>query len=599
MILSYKNTIKNGIIRPKIKLIRAQSLYFLFLFCFLAMESRGQNYSLRFTVSDHPEVLRNLNYKKKLSTRTAAEKELNEVIRGLQAQGYLLADTDSILADSLHMLAQIHTGERYLTAKIGLGNTDPGVAARLSINEGLYKNKTLSYEAISKTMEKLLRFYENTGYPFVSVRLDSIQIENQSLSAQLLVQKNKLYKIDSIVVSGDARINPSYLRRYLNIREGMVYNEAVIQAISGKIRQLPFLTEKQLQRVQLSGRINKLILYLDKKNASQFDGIIGLLPDVNTRKTIITGDVKLKLVNGIIRNGETFDLQWRRLQTQTQDFSGHVIYPYLFKSPLGLDYALKIYRRDSTFTDINNNFGLQYYFKGLNNFKVYYRQKSSNLISTYGLAAVTVLPEYADITMQAYGTGVFYEQLDYRFNPRRGFVMNVNAQAGERNIRKNPAINEQVYNALILQSTQYQFEFSGAAYLPLIGQNILKFGLQAASVFGDQMIYRNELFRIGGLKTLRGFDEESIFASTYVIPTLEYRFLFGRNSNLLLFAEGAWYENNSNRQYSQDRPLSLGAGINFDTKAGIFSMSYGVGNQQGNGFDLRNGKIHFGLTALF
>jgi hemolysin activation/secretion protein len=151
----------------------------------------------------------------------------------------------------------------------------------------------------------------------------------------------------------------------------------------------------------------------------------------------------------------------------------------------------------------------------------------------------------------------------------------------------------------VLRSTQYQLELSAAAYLPLVRQSILKFALQAASVFGNQSVYRNELFRIGGLKTLRGFDEESIFASTYIIPTLEYRYLFGRNSNLLLFMEGAWYENNSNNQYSKDRPVSMGAGINFDTKAGIFSMTYGLGNQQGNGFDLRNGKIHFGLTALF
>lgn len=571
------------------------------LFLVLATFGRlqGQNYSVRLQLEDHPEVFRKLNYKKKVISRSEAEKELADIIRQLQNQGYLLAEVDSLAADSSGVTARIKIAERFISASIGLGNTDLGVAARLGLSEKLYTGKPLNYEAIARTMEKLLRFYENSGYPFASVKLDSIELENQTLSARLNVQKNKLYKIDSILISGNARINSSYLRHYLGIKEGMIYNEAIISSISGKVKQLPFLLEKQMQRVQLSGKSNKLILYLDKKNASQFDGIIGLLPDANTRKTIITGDVKLKLVNGIIRNGETFDLQWRRLQTQTSDFNGRIIYPYLFSSPLGLDYGLKIYRKDSTFSDIHNNFGLQYYFKGLNNFKVYYRQKSSNLISTYGLAAATVLPEYADIRMQAYGMGIFYEQVDYRFNPRKGAVINLNAQTGERSIRKNPAVNEQVYNGLVLRSAQYQLELSASAYLPLVRQSILKFGLQAASVFGNQTIYRNELFRIGGLKTLRGFDEESIYASTYIIPTLEYRYLFGRNSNLLVFMEGAWYENNSNHQYSKDRPVSMGAGINFDTKAGIFSMTYGLGNQQGNGFDLRNGKIHFGLTALF
>lgn len=571
-----------------------------FLLLLTLSTAQGQNnYALKMRVTDHPEAVARLNYKKKISNYQDAEKELAGIIRYLQNQGHLLAEIDSLATDSLATNAWIMAGERYSTARIGLGNTDRGVAARLNLNEKLYTGKPLKQEAINKTIEKLLRFYENSGYPFVSVRLDSIVIRDQILTAQLLVQKNKLYKIDSILVSGDAKINNSYLRRYLSLKEGMVYNEAIITSISGKIRQLPFLSEKQMQRVQLTGRTNKLILYLDKKNASQFDGIIGLLPDANTRKTIITGDVKLKLVNGVMRNGETFDLQWRRLQTQTSDFNGRIIYPYLFSSPLGLDYNLKIYRRDSTFSDINNHFGLHYYFRGLNNFKVYYRQKNSNLISTSGLAAATVLPEYADITMQSYGMGIFYEKLDYRFNPRSGGVISLNGQTGERIIRKNPAINEQVYNNLILRSTQYQLELVGAIYIPLIRQNIIKIAVQAASVFGNQPVYRNELFRIGGLKTLRGFDEESIFASTYLIPTLEYRFIFGKNSNLLVFAEGAWYENNSNRQYSKDRPVSVGAGINFDTKAGIFSMSYGLGNQQGNGFDLRNGKIHFGLTALF
>ena len=579
------------------RLLLPKTLLFLLLAVFGGLQ--GQNYSLRLQVEDHPEFLRKLNYKKKVSNRSEAEKELSDIILQLHREGYLLAEADFLVADSLGLTAKLKLAERFMTARIGLGNTDLGVAARLGLNEKLYTGKPLNYEAVARTMEKLLRFYENSGYPFASVKLDSIELVAQTLSARLNVQKNKLYKIDSILVSGNARINSSYLRHYLGIKEGMVYNEAVIASISGKIRQLPFLLEKQMQRVQLSGRSNKLILYLDKKNASQFDGIIGLLPDANTRKTTITGDVKLKLVNGIIRNGETFDLQWRRLQTQTSDFNGHIIYPYLFNSPLGLDYGLKIYRKDSTFSDINNNFGLQYYFKGLNNFKVYYRQKSSNLISTYGLAAATVLPEYADIRMQAYGMGVFYEQVDYRFNPRKGAVINLNAQTGERSIRKNPAVNEQVYSGLVLRSTQYQLELSAAAYLPLVRLSILKFALQAASVFGNQSVYRNELFRIGGLKTLRGFDEESIFASTYIIPTLEYRYLFGRNSNLLLFMEGAWYENNSNNQYSKDRPVSMGVGINFDTKAGIFSMTYALGNQQGNGFDLRNGKIHFGLTALF
>ena len=106
-------------------------------------------------------------------------------------------------------------------------------------------------------------------------------------------------------------------------------------------------------------------------------------------------------------------------------------------------------------------------------------------------------------------------------------------------------------------------------------------------------------FLVIQLRTLRGFDEESIYASTYVIPTIEYRFLFEKNSNLFVFGEGAWYESNSVSGKFSDTPISVGAGINFETKAGIFNLSYAIGKQYSNGFDLRIGKIHAGLTALF
>ena len=45
-------------------------------------------------------------------------------------------------------------------------------------------------------------------------------------------------------------------------------------------------------------------------------------------------------------------------------------------------------------------------------------------------------------------------------------------------------------------------------------------------------VFENELYRIGGLKTLRGFDEDSIFASFYTIGPLETRYLLERNSSV-------------------------------------------------------------------
>ncbi|HQQ94808.1 MAG TPA: BamA/TamA family outer membrane protein [Bacteroidia bacterium] len=549
--------------------------------------------------SDKKGPVDRLSYKKLHKTREDAYRELNSALNTLQSDGYLLADADSLWYDSNSVNARVLCHERFKFAKIRLGNLNPVIAGKSGFNENLYNQKPLRYKELARGFEKILKYYENNGYPFASLRLDSVVIEGQELSATLLVNKNKLYRIDSIRVEGNANVKKSFLHQYLSVSEGMPYNEEILRGISRQVKQLAFVKEKQGQVVRLSDKTNRLILFLDKKNASQFDGIIGVLPNASTGKTIITGDLKLKLVNSIFRNGETFDLQWRRLQNQTQDFAGRLIYPYIAGSPVGADYYLKIYRKDSSFIDINNQFAIHYYYKGLNYIKLGYKQRNSNLLSTSNLYFVNGLPEYADVITRSYGLGLLFENLDYRFNPSRGVSLLLNGQTGNRQILKNPNISDQVYQNLVLKTLQYQFDANMAYYLNLHRNHVLKFAAQAASVFGNSTIFRNELFRIGGLRTLRGFDEESIYASSYVISSLEYRFLFSQNSNLFVFTDGAWYENVSNGTYVKDSPLSFGAGINVETKAGILTLTYALGRQFSNAFDLRSGKIHFGLIALF
>ena len=559
---------------------------------------RAQNQNLKYYFNGHLGD-KTLTQAEARSNEILPDKAIAKTLTQLQNMGHLLARVDSVKEMAGGTEVYIHEGPVFEWAYLKPGNLNAALASKVGLAEQSQSGKVVHCKQLAASFEKLLRFYENTGYPFATVGFDSVQVEGNRLSAVLRVEKNKYFTIDSILIKGSLKLNKGFVEQYYGIKEGMPYQEDVLNTLSQKTKQLPFITEKQEQRVQLTKKTNKLLLFYDKKDASQFDGIIGFLPDAATKKTIVTGDVKLKLVNGILHSGETFDVEWRRLKSQTQDFNGRITYPYLFKSPIGVDYNLKIYRRDTTFIDINSNIALQYYFKGLNYVKLFYKQRNTNLISTNGYALANSLPDYADIQTQAYGIGVLYEQYDYKLNPRKGLGINISGQAGNRNIKKNPKINTQAYDQVLLRSSQYQVEGQVQAYLPLHKNHVLKVAAQGASVFGNTTVYRNELFRIGGLKTLRGFDEESIFCSTYLISTVEYRFLYARTSNLFVFTDAAWYENLSTHRYTKDQPLALGAGISFDTKAGILNMSYALGNQMGNGFDVRNGKIHFGLVALF
>ncbi|MBK8584155.1 MAG: BamA/TamA family outer membrane protein [Bacteroidetes bacterium] len=188
--------------------------------------------------------------------------------------------------------------------------------------------------------------------------------------------------------------------------------------------------------------------------------------------------------------------------------------------------------------------------------------------------------------------------MDYRINPTKGYMFEFIGSTGNRTIKKNASINPIAYDSLELQSVTYEGVLNADFYLSLGGKNVLNLGTKSGLIFNDQL-FTNELYRIGGLKSLRGFDEESIYASSFSIGKIEYRYLLEQNSFLFTFVNAAYYENKSRGFNLKDTPWGFGAGLNFETRIGIMSISYALGKQFDNPIYFKNGKIHFGIVNYF
>ena len=566
-------------------------------FLFATQLHAQQLYTLDIRSTDNNSLLKKINYKKSLANKEERSKELQTILLSLYDNAYLAATYDSIVNDSLKQTAYLHIGDQYSWAHLSKGNADEAMLSEVGYREKVYFRKKLNYKEVKRLLEKIIVYNENNGYPFASVGLDSVIISGDQIAARLTVQKNKQVRIDSLIIKGNATISPVYLQSYIGIKPGALYNETKIRSISKHLKELPFVREKQPFRVLFTEKDTKLILELEKKKASQFDGIIGFLPDNATGKLLITGDVQLKLQNSF-GHGELIDLNWRSLKPQTPDLKLSLAYPFLFSTPFGVTYDLKLYKLDTTYIDVFNSIGIQYLMTGGNYLKVFYSNKTSSLLSTTGLQYTTTLPEYADVSANFYGMGLKMEKLDYRFNPRKGYSVILNTSIGSKTITKNQHLNPEVYDKVELNSVQYTGDANAAVYFPIVGRSIIKIGAQSAYIAGPSL-FQNELLRIGGLKTLRGFDEESIRASAYVIGTIEYRFLLEQNSYLHLFFDQAYYENANISTFVHDTPFGFGTGVSFETKAGIFSLDYALGSQFGNPIYLKSGKVHFGIVNYF
>jgi outer membrane protein assembly factor BamA len=499
--------------------------------------------------------------------------------------------------DSSKVNVHIKLGKHYQWVQLKVNPLYRDILYKAGYRSIDFVEKPIKFNKIERICEKALQLCDNSGYPFASIQLDSINNSGHKVEAYLNLQLSKFIKIDSVIIKGNSKISPYFLNNYLGIKAGQPYQENKILAIENRIKELPFIKSLKPYEFTFTPVQNKLVLYLDNKKANQFDGVLGFLPSEKTGKIEFTGQAHLKLQNALNR-GELIDIDWRKLQLNSRDIKAKLSYPYLINTPLGLDLNFKLFQRDTIFIDVAQNAGLQFLLSGSNFFKVFVNNRNLSLVSTNGLEFLTSLPDYADVKILTYGIGVKHEKTDYRFNPRKGYKIVSNVATGTKTIEKNPKIDDKLYENVKLKSTLYNGDLQADFYIPILKQSTINIGLKAAGLQAEN-VFLNEAFRIGGNSTLRGFDEESIYATAYGIGNLEYRFLFEQNSYLFLFGNASWYELNTANEYVNDMPYGFGTGVSFQTKAGIFSISYALGKQFDNPILLRAAKVHFGIVSVF
>jgi outer membrane protein assembly factor BamA len=513
------------------------------------------------------------------------------IVLDLQRQGFLENAIDSITVhgDSVH--AVLHLGPRYRWARLNPGGIDRAIASEVRFRERYFNGKPLDPVQFARLTEEMLDHCENHGFPFASLTLDSILQTEEGLHARIVLDKGPLTRVDSVVVRGTAKIDPRYLQGRIGIAPGDPYNERLVAEVDQRLREIPFVIRKQRPFVLFSPGQTKLYLFLDHRNASNVNGILGILPDPETGRVNFTGDLDLRLRNAFKR-GEAIDLNWRSLKDRTQDLKVRLDMPYLFRTPFGADLSLKLFKRDTTFLEVTMRAALTYLFGRNDRLSAFVSDRSSDRLGRQDIPA----PGLADVDLTSYGLAFEHEHFDYRFNPRSGMAIAVDGSAG----RKRSVEGVITGGEIPPETASDQYEWGGRAvgHVRIGDRGTLRLAGQGEGMVNDRL-YANERFRVGGIKSLRGVDEASVLATSYCIGTVELRYILEENSNAFIFVDQAWWEDVTGEQLVTDTPLGFGAGTSFETKAGIFMLSYALGRQFGNPIDLRNSKVHFGFSSLF
>ena len=562
------------------------------LFCLsflvsVAFNSLSQNkFSLAFTTQDYKKVKKNIQkeFKDSISTlnylmdlRTLAIKK-----------GYLLASVDSVSYVNKSFRCSFFVGDRFNSVHLNIKEEDLSFLRKYSgLSEKSLIKLPFQPNEISRIMKKIHKTTLSTGYPFSKVYLEKINFSGRNLEANLIVNKGKFYPFTDIHIKGDSSISRIFISSLIDIKIGDKFNEIKLSEITKKLSQLSFVKELKPHELLFTENGVELFLYLKSNPVSSINGAVGLQPNPETSRIGFTGELNLKLLN-ILKHGELLNVNWRSIQAQTQSLNAVINYPFLFKTPFGIDGQFQLYKRDTTFIELKSTIGVQYFLRGGNYIKVFYQNLSSSILN-----GGANNPTFSNLSMtktNAYGISFLKRQLDYLPNPSKGIGLQIDIAIGSRKSQQNDTTNW-------VKATTYRAAMQFDWFIPITRRNVIRVANKTDFYYAAQ-IYQNEVFRFGGQNSLRGFNEEELFATVRSVLSIEYRFLLDRNSHVFAFFDQGFYENSATSYY-HDNPYGFGLGFSFGTNLGIFSISYGLGKQFENPILMRNGKVHFGYIAYF
>ena len=553
-----------------------------------------------------------LKLQKSFSGKALCRKYVLDIISLLNSKGYPTASVDSIFESENSTSIQLFLGRQYQWIKLQPDGIEKAAMEDSRFKEKDYSGKLLNMQQLQALEERLLGYYEKNGYPFAEIFLDSIRLDENKMEALLRARKGPLYHVDSIRVLGKAKISKKFLRHYLGITNGSLYNKEKLEQVDKRLLELPYVQALQPSDITMLGTGSILNLYLAPKRSSQANFLIGFLPSTNqSGKLQLTADVNLDLKNAL-SNGETVFLKWQQLQPKSPRLNLGFQQPYIFNSNFGFDFMFDLFKKDSTFLQINALVGLQYLLSANKSGKIFVQWQNSFLlgtgVDTNLVKATKKLPPNIDVTAINVGLEYEWNKTDYRLNPRTGNEIKLSGSVGIKNIKKNneilnlkdPVFNyASLYDSVKARGYQFRVKLGAAHFFPVGKQATLKTAFNGG-LFISPSTFRNELFQIGGYKLLRGFSEESIYATQYAVLTAEYRYRLSLNSYMFGFVDGGWVKNKYQNINLNNNFIGVGIGLAYETRFGLLNISYAAGKRNDVKLNLREAsKIHFGYVNYF
>ena len=547
-------------------------IYILFLSCFSHL-TFGQKNELILVAKDtiQNRIVSEIYHTKKHLQKKDALDEIDRILQQVKKRGFFTARIDSISKTNKELIAYLDLGKKIneiiiVTKK---DNTN-GI-----IDSGIDSIKIKTRE-FSDLTNQLLKQIDRKGNSFSEITYVNPLLKNDTLFLEMKISNSSSRKIDKVITRGYEDFPKKFISKYFLIDKNTVFSKQKLNQVSALSNKLDFIKEKKAPEVLFKKDSTHLYLFLDKIGISSFDGLVNFSSKENGKGLLLNGNLDLKL-NNTFNTGEKFEIIWNKVSDEKTDFKINSYVPYILNSKFSTTLEFYLYRQDSTF--INTNFELKtdYSINQKSHASILYSSEKSNYlldISNNDLAS------YSN-----YFIGLGYElkksSTSNLYKYKNG--LNLNLTIGKRKTD-------------IESINQLKFHFSAFANVQINNRGYLNIKNESGLLTSKNYLL-NELFRIGGANSIRGYNEQSIFTNGYSYSNIEFRYSLDTSSYLYSITDlGVYKENTTNKI---KKLIGIGAGYQFRINNNLVNLGYVISTNSSTNAELNSSRLVVRWTSFF
>lgn len=514
------------------------------------------------------------------------------IIDHYRANGYYFARIESVeLLESVkpngyQLSINIAESGKVLVNRIDVQSTD--TETEKIITKDIRSGDVFSEVKLNAAIDNAVRSYEESGNPYVVIRIKDISFNSSQDSDNLLVdisievQKGKQVAVDTLAVSGNEITRPGILIRESRINIGERFNEESLKKAREYIRKLSYIERAGYPLLFETPDGRSLIeLPVKERKPNLFNGILGYIPSRQEEDGYYIGSFEINLGN-IAGTGRKFQAEWNKLDISSQRLMAYYEEPWAAGLPVNLSIRIEQSLQDSSFIKREFSFG--------GNFDL-----NSSVTAFLSVGGQQIIAENSGRSLYnlknsrslKYTAGLAYDKMDYRLNPRKGVYYSTFVTEQIRKITEESAGPDED------EFRDRKIEADLEAALPVRGSLVGFLGVSWKQTTNSKRdIPVSQRWYLGGATSLRGYREKQFQASSISWYNFEIRYLLDNNSRIFLFHDGGFFQNPGE---SMKRKFGYGFGMRLNSRIGLIGFDLGIG--EGDTFS--TAKLHIGIQTFF